>query len=467
MSTPINRPILFLIVAFLLTSCGGGNGGEEVVELPDGGETTTPADQYLGVHYQKIADSNLGDDGAGDATAFPHKINYGGGIVTPGNYALATLEDEVSTYYDTWKARYVHEVLDNGSVKTNREFFVHTFGTAEGRYSVSEGHGYGMLITAMMAGYDGSAKIIFDGMYQFYSHRRSDIVSDFLCWAQVVNLDCLSPLDSATDGDMDIAYALLIADSQWGSDGDIDYLQAGNSIIDSLFAYLVNDSTAKWSIRLGDWAPGGSYDDITRVSDWMSNHFDQFASYTGNAGWTTLATDTYWTANDLFTNDAEIATTGLLPDFLIYDTGADKYAVPTGLVLESSAHDKHYYYNSARYPWRMAIDYILTGDTSGIDILKKLNSWIQTKTDGNPANIALGYELDGDAITSSSENIVFAAPLMVAAMVDFDSDGINQIWLDDLTDHVLTTDDNSYFGDTIKMLSLLIVSQNWLNPTDI
>ena len=30
--------------------------------------------------------------------------------------------------------------------------------------------------------------------------------------------------DSATDGDMDIAYALLLADKQWGSSGDIVYL---------------------------------------------------------------------------------------------------------------------------------------------------------------------------------------------------------------------------------------------------
>lgn len=33
----------------------------------------------------------------------------------------------------------------------------------------------------------------------------------------------VSGADSATDGDMDIAYSLLIVDSVWGSDEGIDY----------------------------------------------------------------------------------------------------------------------------------------------------------------------------------------------------------------------------------------------------
>ena len=97
--------------------------------------------------------------------------------------------------------------------------------------TVSEAHGYGMLITAHMAGHDPKAKAYFDGLYRYFRAHPSKINPELMAWKQgdtgqaVVNV---GGVDSATDGDMDIAYALLLADRQWGSDGEINYLAEAN-----------------------------------------------------------------------------------------------------------------------------------------------------------------------------------------------------------------------------------------------
>ena len=38
--------------------------------------------------------------------------------------------------------------------------------------SVSEGHGYGMMLVAYMAGYDSEAQAIFDNLFRFYKFSK-------------------------------------------------------------------------------------------------------------------------------------------------------------------------------------------------------------------------------------------------------------------------------------------------------
>src|SRR5690606_3194091 len=74
---------------------------------------------------------------------------------------------------------------------------------------------------------------------------------------------------SATDGDLDIAYSLLLAYKQWGTSGSINYLtEAKRMIIKGIrTSYITKD----YRLNLGDWKNETSTD--TRPSDWMSAHF--------------------------------------------------------------------------------------------------------------------------------------------------------------------------------------------------
>ena len=150
-----------------------------------------------------------------------------------------------------------------------------------------------MLITALMAGHDPEAKTIFDGMYDYFRDHGSAIDGDLMAWFQDENCDDDRGDNSATDGDLDIAYALLLADKQWGSCGRIDYRAEALSIIESIREHDVSPS-AEWTL-LGDWVPGSSerFRKSTRTSDHMTGHFTTFESATGHADWGTLVQGSY------------------------------------------------------------------------------------------------------------------------------------------------------------------------------
>ena len=50
--------------------------------------------------------------------------------------------------------------------------------------TVSEAHGYGMLIAVSMADYDSEAKDLFDGMVRYYLAHPSQIGSHLMAWQQ-------------------------------------------------------------------------------------------------------------------------------------------------------------------------------------------------------------------------------------------------------------------------------------------
>ncbi len=151
-----------------------------------------------------------------------------------------TLSEETVDFYDYWKEKYLAQ---DPYVQDETQYYVfygdETF--AETGYSVpvtvSEAHGYGMLIAASMAEYDTDAKEIFDGMYRYYRSHLSEIGPNLMAWQQSDNGTAIinsSGADSATDGDLDIAYALLMADSVWGSDGEIDFKQTAIDVINDI-----------------------------------------------------------------------------------------------------------------------------------------------------------------------------------------------------------------------------------------
>ena len=115
-------------------------------------------------------------------------------------------------------------------------------------------------------------------------------------------------------------------------------------------------------------------------------------------------------------------------------------------------------------PWRMATDYLVSGDPRALAALNKINSWIQTKTSGNPANIKDGYNItNGAALSGTSYEIAFSAPFAVGAMVN----ASNQLWLNKLWTNVTsqTISSSAYYGNSIKMLGLIVLSGNWWTPT--
>ncbi|MDE6036108.1 MAG: hypothetical protein K2G36_09395 [Ruminococcus sp.] len=377
------------------------------------------------------------------------------------------LSQDTLDFYDYWKQKYL--VQDN-YVTDETQYYVYY---AEDKYNggnqsvavtVSEAHGYGMLITASMAGYDPDAKEYFDGMYRYFKAHPSDIGKNLMSWQQCDNGSELIDgaeegsmtggfCDSATDGDMDIAYALLIADAVWGSDGDIDYYSEALAVIDDIMKYDINHEF--WTINLGDWVsecePEENYYSATRCSDFIVQYLPVFAEVSGNDDWLKVYDTTYGIINGIVDKYG----TGILPDFVIRDKSGNYVPAPADFL--ESENDGNYYYNSCRVPWRIGMDYLINKNSDSLRFTQAIDNFMKSATNGDPWEVLAGYTPDGKAIEDYND-LCFTAPLLISAKCS------DSQWHDDIREVLIEYGEDVYYGDTIKMLCLIADDDCWIVP---
>jgi endo-1,4-beta-D-glucanase Y len=383
---------------------------------------------------------------------FPQHAVYTKNTIKPNHKTQQQLDADVAAVYERWKKNYLTE-----DIGVKGMYYIKYQKEAGKPVTVSEAHGYGMVTLVYMAGADQNAKTYFDGMFAFFKAHPSNGNPKLMNWQQSIKKGKVVSVGGscATDGDMDIAYALLLADQQWGSNGKINYKAEALSIIDALKESIVH--TRLRTLKMGDWASieGSRVNDGTRPSDFMLQHMKAYKKASRDAVWDTVETNTYQIINHIFNTYSP--NTGLMPDFAEYKNG--NFVPANGQLLEDP-EDGSFSYNSARTPWRIATDYLTTGDKRAQKQLSTLNAWIKKNTSENPAQIYSGYHLDGTLMKNRKyQDLTYQGPFLVSAMID----GSNQQWANKLWDNAVNNH-NSYFGDSITMLCLITASGNWWTP---
>lgn len=393
---------------------------------------------------------------AGGAAALNHPfgsqpLTYAAGSITPDHVGQPAQDQAVRDFYDLWKQRYVKQTCGAGR-------YVVLSNTKPGNLTVSEAHGYGMMVTALMAGHDPDARAIFDGMLAYFREHPSVLTPNLMAWYQKKSCASAEGGDSASDGDLDIAYALLLADKQWGSCGAIDYAIEAQQVLDAIEVGEL-DATRQY-VRLGDWASPGEpqFYNATRSSDFMPDHLRAFASASGDSFWTDVLDRTYTVFDSLQMAHSPI--TGLLPDFIVNPLGTPAPASPEFL---EGVNDGDYDYNACRDPWRLGTDFIVSGEARAKTAVQRITTWFRGATGNDPDNIKAGYQLDGSLSPEADyRSMAFVAPLGVGAMADMN----NQAWLNDIWDLTVATplEAEGYFENTLKLLSMIVMSGNWWTP---
>jgi endo-1,4-beta-D-glucanase Y len=386
------------------------------------------------------------------------------GVIKPSNVTQSVMNSTIQTFYNQWKQQYLATVP---YAPDQMYVFYNEDGESdpENAVAVSEGQGYGMILSAYMGD-----QANFDSLFRFCLAFPSSITPSFLVGWQQVDED--GTIDyfpdggdhSATDGDMDVAYALLLADKQWGSSGNINYLAYANTMMSSILLKDVNLS--KFSLKLGDWVTNNDqkFGKATRPSDFILNHLRCFAAASEDSRWLSLIDKTYSIINELYTNFSN--NTGLLPDFVEFKNNA--YVPAEGDFLEREA-DGDYSWNSCRTPWRIATDYILSGDMRALTQLTILNNWIRGAASNQAYNINAGYELNGTLLPDEEgefyDDLAFTTPFGVSAMINT----ANQTWLNRIWSYTAEypTSEGNYFSNSIRLLSWLVISGNWWTPINL
>ena len=380
------------------------------------------------------------------AKPFPQHTRYFSGTIKPSHISQAKLDNTVHDFYAQWKNRYIKNVPGKS------QSYVWFEGKG-GKQCVSEGQGYGMVITALMAGKDNKAKAIYDNLYRYYKAHPGIRNKYLMAWAQKTDGTDLDR-SSASDGDIDIAFSLLLASKQWGNKGSINYLQAAKLMINAIMQDEINHKT--WTVLISDAIESESKDYFTtRSSDFMPAHFKAFLRATNDVRWTKVINSGYKLFSYLQENYSRDA--GLLPDFII---NLNKEPKPAGPHFLESQYDGEYNYNACRDPWRIATDYLMTGDTRSKNTVSKINRWVRETTNNDTYNLSAGYTLAGNDIKDRYfEALSFVAPFAVSAMVDKK----NQQWLNHVWDYLngFKLKDYDYYDNSIKLIDMIIVSGNY------
>jgi hypothetical protein len=366
--------------------------------------------------------------------------------------------------------------------------------------NVSESQGYGMMIMAYMAGCEkmlnftkkdwifGSAGIkdYYDAMLRTVLAYPRIVAPNLFAWEltgyprdgdnqtgyKIVNGVKTAPFnrpsdsDSATDGDMDIIYSLILADRQWGSDGKYNYMEIALRMLADLWDYCVHDEYH--TLLLGDWAKNSSeHSDATRPSDFIISHLKVFKAVDASHDWQAVVDATYNVIKEIRDSQNKIGNTnGLMPDFVI--RGVSGWEIPEENILEDD--DGSFAYNACRVPWRLGTDYLLFGNSVMGDsslfnyIIKPLDDFARSYSKGNLGKFGPLY-MDGEPFSWTDADL-FASPFLVtASAVGADQAWVNSFWSSKSDDFEgIGAYNEDTYGDYIKLLVMLTASGNYWLP---
>jgi len=373
------------------------------------------------------------------------------------------MDSDVAAFYDGWKSKQIM-TFSTGDVAGESYISAGASGAINGwpanvqPVTQSEGHGYAMLTIALMAGHDPDAKKTFDSLDRVRRAFPSSSDSRLMSWALPSDgktSEAAQP--PATDGDMDMAYALLLAYFQWGDEANNHYLAEANSVIAGAEAQFITTGTGMYFPRLnigdpnhlGSVAPE-SKPYLSRPSDYMVDHMLTFHAITGHQVWADVATVS---TNILLA--VRDSTTGLVPDFVVDDPPVPS---ATGDGDEGLCY-QCYDYNSCRVPWRQSVAVAQYGFAASRDVASKMMDWARAKYSDTPSNMGAVFNLDGTGGTGGNDP-AFTSPMVAAGITD----GAAQKWLDSGWAYMTGVDNGSYYGGSITLMSMILLSGNWWVP---
>jgi len=399
-----------LPAALALAACGSGGGGT----TGTGGGSPTGSGGTTGSGGSTGAGNGVG---TGKGFAFPQSLATGQCTLT----SVASASTMTKSVYDSWKSTFVVSATPGLRVKRPEN----------SSDTVSEGMGYGMLASV----YVGD-QATFDGLWAFTKAHLDQY--GLMNWH--LNADgstASGGSGSATDADEDIAFALLMASDQWKGG---TYLADGVTMVKAI---RQNELFTDGSVQNGDSWNGSN----ALYPDYFSPaYYRVFAKATN---------DTYWVKFVIEKGYAHLAaltgTGGLVPN-----------ATNVQDSLQSSTCDRSDYkcdlkygYDSCRTPWRIGMDYCWNNEPRALAYLMAIGGYFDSN--GGVASMGDGYTSPNGPKISSNQNSAFIGPAGVAGMA------ANFPKLRDDAFNFNGGGNNTYFAQSLRVLSMLMMSGNMLD----
>ena len=315
------------------------------------------------------------------------------------SYPTSANPDAARAAYERWKREVVTADGAGGFLRVKRP----NSPGGEANSTVSEGVAYGMIIAVAM-----DDQPLFDALFGYSQLWLND--HGFMNW--YINAAGTMPLGTggATDSDEDIAWALVMADRQWGGSGSVgtSYLELARAQIDRIWEWEV-DHTRDDLLMPGDaWSQV-----IFNPSYFAPNQYRIFGEVTGKtAEWNRVIETGYRILAASLNAASGNASNGLVPAW------CDENGAPT---VPMNGGATNYQYDSARTPFRIGQDFCYSGEPRAAAYLAKVSTFFAQIGAGN---IVDGYDLDGTphpdpaSAVNGPQSAVFLGSAAVGAMHD-------------------------------------------------
>jgi len=361
--------------------------------------------------------------------------------------------EDVQAAYDQWKK----DTVTTDGAKGFRRVKRPKDPSLDPNSTVSEGIAYGMLIAVYM-----NDQTLFDDLWQ-YEQQFLDSRYGLMHWN--IAADGSGPtgggIGPATDADEDMAFALLMADKQWGGKGKLakNYVDIAKDTI-----------TSVWNSEIFDYKylkPWPTADSSTiNISYFAPAYYRLFAKIDtkNTANWTNTVETMYTVLNASLNSTNGNADNGLVPAW------CDSGGKPNGGAFGPTGGPSptNYQYDSCRTPFRIGLDWCWNGEARAQAYVAKTSKFFSGIT---VAKMVDGYDLNGTPRpqyqTGASVQIqssAFIGPAGVGAM----SNATYQTFVNDAYAVLASRTalvGGTYYEDSWMVLSLLMMTANFFDYT--
>jgi endo-1,4-beta-D-glucanase Y len=343
----LSATALLIVLGGGAVGCGGGGSGDPTGGGGEGGTTSNVCGPQTAP----------GPSGGANFPFPQHRLSASCG------YPTNCSDADVQMSWDTYKSRMI--VGGGSGLRVQR--------IENGNDTVSEGIAYGMIFAVYMGD-----KATFDGLWTYEKAHRDG--KGLMNWHIDANGNTVGN-GAATDADEDMAFALIMADRQWGG-----YANDASTQVAAILANEVSSS----NVLLPD--DSGNMGTDLNPSYFAPAYYKIFQTY--NSRWSMVVDQTY-TKLELCAND----TTGLVPD----------WCTQAGM---PSSRGMRYYYDATRTPYRIAQDACWNNDSRAVSYLAKVAAFFNNI---GPNNITDGYNIDG-SMPGTNVASAFEGPAGTSAM---------------------------------------------------
>ncbi|MDD3593360.1 MAG: glycosyl hydrolase family 8 [Candidatus Gastranaerophilales bacterium] len=323
------------------------------------------------------------------------------------------------------------------SLKEQYESYKHHYITRDGRIidpsrnnvTTSEGQAYMLLRSVLM-----NDKKTFDLVLKWSNNnlRRRDALYSWLWGENNYGKYTVLDYNNASDAEMDISFALILAYEKWKSPY---YLDLARQILYRLWDTQIINVNGKKLLAPGI-VQAQNHDMEFNPSYFSPYYMKKFQIYDSHHNWRSVGDDMYYYLTEVMNATA----TGLPPNF---------FSIKDGKVFISSDKKGDFSYDAIRVFNRILLDYKMTKDKRALQVLKKSKFFIDKWEKGKP--LYINYQANGEL--RDKDKFVGAAAMIYPAIKLYDEHTAEEIYEQEIKSYLENpyywASNNDYYGKNL------------------